>query len=96
MNKEFLVTSKDGRPLNEVANLFLKRADDLVDELAVFELIVGKATALGSGEPPLVGIKIVAKIDQSAANVEDKLDNVISILNSISTELEVELLFEEK
>jgi len=96
MNKEFLVTAKDGRPLNEVTDLLLKKAGSLVDELAVFELVVGKATALGSGEPPLDGIKIASKIDQTAANVEDKLDQVISILDSISTELEIELLFEEK
>ena len=95
MHRNILITSKNGLPLNEVANLFLERADKIIDDLASFELIVGKATSFGSGEPPVLEFRLSAKIDQSAVKVEEKLDNALSILHSISTELDFEIEFKE-
>lgn len=96
MLKTIWITSKDKFPLNEVVDPFLEKAGEQLDDLEAFELIVGKATPLGSGAEPVLKIRITAKIDQSKVGTSDKLDTVLTILKSIAEEIDFALEFEER
>ncbi|MBL4829523.1 MAG: hypothetical protein JKY55_06520 [Aliivibrio sp.] len=96
MRKSISVVSKQNRPLNILADFLLENASSLIDKLDTFELIVGSGALLGSGEPPVTCIKIVAIIESPDAESEDDLEIIISLLNQRASELNIEISFEEQ
>lgn len=94
MLKSVVIRAKSNRPLNAVVDYVEDHAPELIEAFEEFSLIIGQTQALGSGDPPILEIRIKAIISNPDESEADDIDRILELLSKCAKKLDMELSFD--
>ncbi len=91
MRKTVTISPNRKISLNRISDYLINEHLDLIEALEGFDLITGKSSFLGAGDPPVESIVLTAVFKNPSEDQQEDLDKIIALIKEKADELKIEI-----
>ncbi len=96
MRKTVTISPNRKISLNRISDYLINEHHDLIEALEGFDLITGKSSFLGAGDPPVESIVLTVVFKNPGEDQQEDLDKIIALGKEKADELKIEITVKQQ